>query len=121
VWKYRYLSCSRAPEVLTCRHKLPFSRNDVIAKRMLVIYRLRYILYFKIFLRQYIKICAVPDRKKIEFNIDISRTASSGMLRRIALMRTDISEEISASIIRVTRIGELGTTLAVTNNRRTLS
>jgi hypothetical protein len=35
--------------------------------------------------------------------------ASSGMLRRVALVRTDISEELSASIIRVTRIGELGT------------
>jgi hypothetical protein len=31
-------------------------------------------------------------------------------------VRTDISEELSASIIRVTRIGELGTTLAVTSN-----
>jgi hypothetical protein len=32
----------------------------------------------------------------------------SGMLRHVALVRTDISEECSASIIRVTRIGELG-------------
>jgi hypothetical protein len=31
-----------------------------------------------------------------------------------------VSNELSASIIRVTRIGELGTTLAVTSNRRTL-
>jgi hypothetical protein len=31
------------------------------------------------------------------------------MLRRLALVRTDVSEELSASIIRVTRIGELGT------------
>jgi hypothetical protein len=38
------------------------------------------------------------------------------MLRRVALVRTDVSEERSASIIRVTRIGELGTTLAVTSN-----
>jgi demethoxyubiquinone hydroxylase (CLK1/Coq7/Cat5 family) len=38
---------------------------------------------------------------------------SSGMLRRVALVRTDVSEELSASIIRVTRIGELGATLAV--------
>jgi hypothetical protein len=30
--------------------------------------------------------------------------ASSGMLRRVALVKTDVSEEISASIIRVTRI-----------------
>jgi hypothetical protein len=42
------------------------------------------------------------------------------MLRRVALVRTDVSEEISVSIIRVTRIGKLGTTLAVTSNRRTL-
>jgi hypothetical protein len=45
---------------------------------------------------------------------------SSGMLRRMALVRTDVSEELSASFIRVTRICELGTTLAVTSNRRTL-
>jgi hypothetical protein len=45
---------------------------------------------------------------------------SSGMLRRSALVRTDVSEEYSAFIIRVTRISELGTTLAVTSNRRTL-
>jgi hypothetical protein len=41
------------------------------------------------------------------------------MLRRVALVRTDVSEELSASFIRVTRMGELGT-LAVTSNRRTL-
>jgi hypothetical protein len=34
-------------------------------------------------------------------------------------VRTDVSEELSVSIISVTRIGELGT-LAVTSNRRTL-
>jgi hypothetical protein len=44
--------------------------------------------------------------------------ASSGMLRRVALVRTDVSEELSASFIKVTRIGELGTTLAVTSNQR---
>jgi hypothetical protein len=46
--------------------------------------------------------------------------ASSGMLRRVALVGTDVSEELNASFIRVTRIGELGTMLAVTSNRRTL-
>jgi hypothetical protein len=35
----------------------------------------------------------------------------------VDLVRTDISDELSASIIRVTRIGKLGT-LAVTSNRR---
>jgi hypothetical protein len=43
----------------------------------------------------------------------------SRMLRRVALVRTDVSDELSASFIRVTRIGELGT-LAVTSNRHTL-
>jgi hypothetical protein len=42
------------------------------------------------------------------------------MICRVALVRTDVSEELSASFIRVTRIGELETTLAVTSNRRTL-
>jgi hypothetical protein len=42
------------------------------------------------------------------------------MLRRVALVRTGVSEERIAYIIRVTRIGGLGTTLAVTINRSTL-
>jgi hypothetical protein len=37
------------------------------------------------------------------------------MLRRVALVRIDVSEEPSASFIRVTRIGELGTTQAATS------
>jgi hypothetical protein len=45
--------------------------------------------------------------------------ASSGVLRRVALVRTDVSEELSASFIRVIRIGELGT-LSLTSNRRRL-
>jgi hypothetical protein len=43
--------------------------------------------------------------------------ASSEMLRRVALVITDVSEELNPSFIRVTRIGELGTTLAATSNR----
>jgi hypothetical protein len=35
--------------------------------------------------------------------------ASSGMLRRVALVTTDVSEKLNASFIRLTRIGELGT------------
>jgi hypothetical protein len=42
--------------------------------------------------------------------------ASSGMLRRVALVRIDVPEDLSAPFIRVTRIGELGTRLALTSN-----
>jgi hypothetical protein len=45
---------------------------------------------------------------------------SSGVLRRVALVRTDVSEEPGASFIRVTKIGELETTQAATSNRRML-
>jgi hypothetical protein len=38
------------------------------------------------------------------------------MLRRVALIRINVSEERSSSIIRVARIGEIGRTLAVTSN-----
>jgi hypothetical protein len=41
------------------------------------------------------------------------------MLRRLVLVRTEVSEERSTSIIRVTRIGELGTS-AIISNRCTL-
>jgi hypothetical protein len=40
------------------------------------------------------------------------------MLRPVTLVRTDVWEELIASIITVKRIGELGT-LAVTRNRHT--
>jgi hypothetical protein len=46
--------------------------------------------------------------------------ASSGMLRHVTLVRTDVLEELSASMIKMTGIDELGTTLALTSNRRTL-
>jgi hypothetical protein len=45
---------------------------------------------------------------------------SSGMLRHLALVRTDVSEEFGASFNRVTRIGELGT-LAVISNQHSIS
>jgi hypothetical protein len=41
---------------------------------------------------------------------------SSGMLRHVALVRTNVLEELSTSFIRATRIGKLGTTLAATSN-----
>jgi hypothetical protein len=39
------------------------------------------------------------------------------MLRRGALVRPDVLEELTASFIKVTRIGELGTMLDVTSKR----
>jgi hypothetical protein len=44
----------------------------------------------------------------------------SRMLLRVTPVRTDVSEELRASFIRVTRFSELGTTLAVTSNRRSV-
>jgi hypothetical protein len=35
------------------------------------------------------------------------KNASSGMFRRVALVRTDVSEKGISSVIRVTRIGDL--------------
>jgi hypothetical protein len=65
--------------------------------------------------------CALRKRAG---NLSLSlslRMVSSGMLRRVALVRTDVSEERSASFIGVTRIGELGKTLALTSNKRIIS
>jgi hypothetical protein len=42
------------------------------------------------------------------------------MLHGVALVRTDVSEELNAPITGVTRIGELETTLTVTSNRCTV-
>jgi hypothetical protein len=38
------------------------------------------------------------------------------MLRHVALVRTEVLEELIASIIRVIIFGEIGTMLAVTSN-----
>jgi hypothetical protein len=53
------------------------------------------------------------DREEDELTLCLTKRCA------MALVRTHVSEELSASIIRVTRIGELGT-LAVTSNRRKL-
>jgi hypothetical protein len=39
--------------------------------------------------------------------------AFSGVFRRMVLVKIDVLEELGASIIKVTRVGELGTTLTV--------
>jgi hypothetical protein len=43
---------------------------------------------------------------------------SAGMLRLLAVVRTDVSKTTIVSIIRAIRISELETKLAVTRNRR---
>jgi hypothetical protein len=55
-----------------------------------------------------------PERVRLE--VFTAVTMNSGVFWDV----TDVSEELSASFIKVTRIGDLGTTLAVTSNRRTL-
>jgi hypothetical protein len=44
------------------------------------------------------------------------RIMSSGMLRHVALVITDVLEDCIASIVRATRIGKLGARLTVTSN-----
>jgi hypothetical protein len=53
------------------------------------------------------------------FEVFTAVTVKNAVLWNVTLCGSDVSEERSTSIIRVTRIGELGT-LAVTSNRRTL-
>jgi hypothetical protein len=60
------------------------------------------------------RIAKILGQESVQFAV--KECQSSGILRRLALVRTDVSEEIIASIIRVTKIGEIGTTLAVTSN-----
>jgi hypothetical protein len=49
----------------------------------------------------------VFEREKIKRG----RLVSSGMSRRVALVKTDVSEELCASFIRMTKIGKLVTML----------
>jgi hypothetical protein len=68
-----------------------------------------------------ISVCSSPLRPFSHYHavyiLSTWRMASSGMLRCVVLVRTDVSEEFSAYFISVTRIGELGATLAVTRNQ----
>jgi hypothetical protein len=66
---------------------------------------------YRLFLRKY-------EKAFLLWRIQSLGMASSRMLRRVALVRTDVSDERNAPIIRVTWIIELGT-LAVTTNRCT--
>jgi hypothetical protein len=46
--------------------------------------------------------------------------SSSGMLRRVAIVITDVSEEFIASIIKVTRIGEQWAKIPLSSNQNKL-
>jgi hypothetical protein len=62
----------------------------------------------------------LKGRSDIRFEDFTAVTVKSGVFWDVtpgALVRTDVSEELSASFIRVTRIGEPGTPLALTSNR----
>jgi hypothetical protein len=62
-------------------------------------------------------------RDKLFLGLNELKWANKGTrirCHRVALVRTDDSEERIASIIGVTKFGEVGTTLAATTNRRTL-
>jgi hypothetical protein len=76
---------------------------------------------------QYLVFCLQYDltshRYRLFFTrerLSVGKNATCGMLRRVALGRTNVSEEHIAYIIRVERISELRTTLAVTDNPSTL-
>jgi hypothetical protein len=60
------------------------------------------------------------DPQSVEFVSSLKNIVSWNVAPFVDPVRTDFSEERIASIIRVTRIGVLGTTLAVTSNRSTL-
>jgi hypothetical protein len=61
--------------------------------------------------------------RNVRFEVFLVVTMKNGVfwgVSRVALVRTDVWEELSPSFIRATRIGELGTTLAVNSNRRSV-
>jgi hypothetical protein len=73
------------------------------------IYYTLYIIYLLIIIYLY-------ERFEV-FAAETMKNGVFGMLHLVVLVRTDVSGELSPSFIRVTRIGELGTMLAVTSNR----
>jgi hypothetical protein len=52
----------------------------------------------------------------VRFAVGTRVALKNGIFWDVALVRTDVSEERTASINRMRRIGELGTKLAVTSN-----
>jgi hypothetical protein len=59
-----------------------------------------------------------PSRLRFEIFTAVTKTASSEMLRRMALVTINVSEEQIALIIRVNRFCELGTLVVASNRSR---
>jgi demethoxyubiquinone hydroxylase (CLK1/Coq7/Cat5 family) len=97
-------------------------RTDNSEERIASIIRLKHIselgttLATIVFLRSVFQVLVTVN---VRFVVFTAVTMKNAVLRRVAIVRTDVSEECSESIIRVTIIGELGR-LAVSCNRRTL-
>jgi hypothetical protein len=62
-------------------------------------------------------LCLLPSSRQLDPTL---KMPSSGMLRLVTLVRTDISKERIAYIIRVTGIGELSKTLTISSKRSTV-
>jgi hypothetical protein len=62
----------------------------------------------------YMQYLNIDHHKPVRFEVDYEECP--GMLRLVALVRTNVPEAHITSTIRVERIGELGPTLAVTSN-----
>jgi hypothetical protein len=89
----------------------------VVCNAMTVFTRRKYVLHIP--MTRFSRDISSPKRLNTVYMKLLRRKVSFGMLRHMALVRTDVSEELGAFIIRTTGMSELGT-LAVTSNRRTL-
>jgi hypothetical protein len=85
-----------------------------VTRYILTIVCVLFAFYFQLCLQVWGFLAYVVMRVTINFtsekcreHIFVRRMASSGMLRRVILVRIDVVEELSASFITVTRIGEL--------------
>jgi hypothetical protein len=71
-------------------------------------------------IRGFVKTDNLGCRRTSRWTWKTWRIPPSRILRSVALARTEVSKEITASMTRVTRISELETTLVVTSKRPTL-
>jgi hypothetical protein len=62
----------------------------------------------------------LPEQKTRRPTVFLLKSGVFWDVKPCGSCKIEVSEELSASFISVTRIGELGTTLAVTSNRRRL-